>query len=277
MRSRKVDARFAQIMVGLLLLIVGLSAGDPAATIVLVGIGLFLLARQFSTTHSTYSNRSPRAERIRRDRDSDEDVAMPGQPAEDQVYKHALESVRRAGLDPADTHVLPIDIGMITYSGDNAPMIYRTRPILDDIDYLQPFVQLRLPTRARGRIRFEISDSDGQILFVHEEDHEFERGRNLVTPAARLPIHDGNALHGDWQLRVLADGVLIAEHDFGWKENTDAVIRRHLEQDGELSGEARAIMAENRLSRVSLDELLARQEDDISAEEEGRNQQASRR
>ncbi|HVU09705.1 MAG TPA: hypothetical protein VHD90_00450 [Phototrophicaceae bacterium] len=264
-RNRKIDQRFVRIMIGLLLLIVGLSTGDPAATIVLVGIGLFLLARQFNTTRSTSS--SPFAERVSRDREADESAAMPGQPAEDQVYKHALESVRQAGLDPTEMHVLPIDIGLITYSGDNPPMIYRTRPILDDIDYLQPFVQLRLPTRARGRIRFEISDSDGQILFVHEEDRDFERGRNLITPAARLPLHDGHALHADWQLRVLADGVLIAEHNFGWKENTDAVIRRHLEQDGELSGEARAIMAENRLSRVSLDDLLAQQEEDNSAEE----------
>jgi hypothetical protein len=140
-------------------------------------------------------------------------------------------------------------------------VIYRTRPVLDDVDYIQPFVQLRLPTRARGRIRFELVDSDGQTLFVHEEDHEFQRGRNLVVPAARLPIHDAHAMMGDWQLRITADGVLIADHRFAWQENTSKVIRRNLTADGELSNEVRAMVAENRLPHMSLDELLEPQEE----------------
>jgi hypothetical protein len=155
----------------------------------------------------------------------------------------------------------------MAFSGDQEPIIYRTRPVLDDIDYLQPFVQLRLPTRARGRIRFEMIDSDGQTLFVHEEDHEFERGRNLVTPAARLPIHDAHALQGAWELRVSADGVLIADHRFEWEESTTKVIRRHLKEDGELSNEVRAMMAENRLQRMSLDELLEPQQPEDSESE----------
>jgi hypothetical protein len=165
----------------------------------------------------------------------------------------------------------------MAFSSDQDPVIHRTRPVLDNVDYLQPFVQLRLPTRARGRIRFEILDSDGQILFVHEEDHEFERGRNLITPAARLPIHDAHAMHGDWELRVSADDVLIAEHRFAWQESTSKAIRRHLTEDGELSGEVRAMMAENRLQRLSLDDLLSQQDAEQEADEETPRQQASRR
>ncbi len=256
MRHQNLDRRFVQIMIGLVLVLAGLSAAGAPAALVLVLLGIFLLARQFDRSRSD-SRLEPREPEI-----EPEAEEMPAQPRADQVYAHALDAVRRAGLDPAETHVLPIDIGVMAFSGDQDPVIYRTRPVLDDIDYLQPFVQLRLPTRARGRIRFEITDSDGQTLFVHEEDHEFERGRNLVVPAARLPIHDAHAMHGDWELRVSADGVLIAEHQFGWEESATRVIRRSVKADGELSSEVRAMVAENRLQRMSLDELLADQSDE---------------
>ncbi len=254
MRTGTRDRRFAEIMLGLLLLIAGLSAvgGGQLLMIVLGVAGLYLLARQF--------NRSTRAAIPERESLEAEEEFMPAQPRVDQVYAHALDAVRRAGLDPAETHVLPVDVGVMAFSGDGEPVIYRTRPVPDDVDYVQPFVQLRLPTKAHGRIRFELIDSDGQILFVREEDHQFQRGRNLVTPAARLPIHDAQAMMGNWQLRVSADGVLIADHRFEWQENTRKVIRRHLTEDGELSSEVRAMVAENRLQRMSLDELLDPQE-----------------
>ncbi|MBI1256305.1 MAG: hypothetical protein GC204_02430 [Chloroflexi bacterium] len=263
MRTRKGDRRFSEVMLGLLLILVGIIAFG-GSQILLMGlgvVGLYLVLRQF--------DRSSNAVRLARDLpDIDEDdEVITAPPRVDQVYAHALDAVRAAGLDPNETHVLPIDIGVMAFNGDQEPIIYRTRPVLDDIDYLQPFVQLRLPTRARGRIRFEIIDSDGQTLFVHEEDHEFERGRNLVTPAARLPIHDAHALQDAWELRVSADGVLIAEHRFEWEESTTKVIRRHLKEDGELSNEVRAMMAENRLQRMSLDELLEPQDTDNSANE----------
>jgi hypothetical protein len=267
MRIRKLDRRFAEIMIGLILLIAGLSAigGDSIIMMILGVLGLYLVLRQF--------DRGGRASTLERELPDIEDDFVPAQPRADQVYAHAIDALRRAGLDPNETHVLPIDIGVMAFSGDQEPVIYRTRPVLDDIDYLQPFVQLRLPTRAKGRIRFEIIDSDGQTLFVHEEDHEFERGRNLVVPAARLPIHDAHAMHEHWELRVIADGVLIAEHQFEWEESTTKVIRRHWKEDGELSSEVRAMMAENRLQRMSLDELLEPQQ----PEESERDQQQSRR
>lgn len=255
-------------MIGLVLVIAGLSSGDIAATAVLFLLGIYLLSRQF--------DRGARSMATRETREIEEDI-LPAQPRADQVYAHALDAVRRAGLDPTETHVLPIDIGVMAFSADHEPVIYRTRPVLDNVDYIQPFVQLRLPTRARGRIRFELIDSDGQILFVHEEDHEFQRGRNLVTPAARLPIHDAHAMQGNWQLRVTADDMLIAEHNFAWQESASKAIRRHLTEDGELSGEIRAMMAENRLQRMSLDDLLEQQDEPEQEADDRQNRQASRR
>ncbi len=259
------------MVIGVLLLIAGLAlfANNSVLLLVLVVIGFYLVTRQFDRPRSD-------AERPTRSFSRDEDIdeaPLPPQPNSDQMYQNALDAVRQAGLDPAEVSVLTTDIGLMVFSRDEDPVIYRTRPILDDADYIQPYVELRLPSRAHGRIRFEILDSDGQTLFIHEEDHEFEHGRNLITPAARLPIHDGHVMHGNWELRVSADGMLIADHKFGWEESTSRVMRRHLKEDGELSNEVRAMIAENRLQRMSLDELLSDQEEEP---EEPPRQQESR-
>ena len=273
-RRRNRDRRFGEIMLGLFLLIGGIAAigGDSALTLILIVAGLYLLARRFDQAAQTELN----SRRSAREDDYAFEEPLPAQPRADQVYAHALDAVRRAGLDPAETHVLPTDIGVMAFSGDQEPTIYRTRPVPDDVDYIQPFVQLRLPTRAHGRIRFEIVDSDNQVLFVHEEDHDFQRGRNLITPAARLPIHDAHAMQKGWQLRISADGMVIAEHDFQWQESTSRAIRRHISEDGEINNEVRAMMAENRLQKLSLDELLAEQEEG-DADEAAPHQQAQRR
>src|SRR5215207_57800 len=143
MRFRNFDRRFAEIMIGLFLLIAGLSALGGGQTILLIlgVIGFVLLARQFSGSMPNISAGS----RSREDQEAEEDI-LPAQPRVDQVYAHALDAVRSAHLDPAETHVLPVDIGVMAFSGEEDPVIHRTLPVLDDVDYLQPFVQLRLPT-----------------------------------------------------------------------------------------------------------------------------------
>lgn len=178
----------------------------------------------------------------------------------ERVFPHALEAALSAGLDPSVTSVLPVDIGLMAFRGANDPVIHRTKPILDDVDYIQPFVQIHLSTRAEGRLRFEIIDCDGQALFIHEEIHVFQRGLNLITPAARLPIHDAQNMRSGWELRVSADGVPLAVHRFAWEKSAHAALRRSVRQnvgeDGELSTEVRVMLAENRLQRMTLDDLL---------------------
>lgn len=254
MEEAHTNRRMVQIGLGILLVILGLYSlgGDFSAAMIFGGLGLYLLYRQFDNSRAN----------IEAERQSISSYEVEAQPRADQVYAHALDAVREAGLDPTNTHVLPIDIGVMAFSADQDPTIFRTKPVFDDVDYVQPFVQLRLPTNAVGRVRFEIMDSDGQVLFIHEEYHQLQKGRNLVTPAARLPIHDAHNMHGDWQLRVSADGVLLAVHHFGWQESTTKAIRRHLREDGELSNEVRAMLAESRLQKMSLDELLADQQID---------------
>ena len=276
MSSQTNNRRLGEIAFGILLVLLAMSGmfGNSLFAIVIGVFGFFLIVRQMERSRSAIG--TTRSADLAREMESilrsveREAEREPPAPRADQVYQHALDAVTNAGLDPFTTHVLPVDIGLMSFSGEQDPVIYRTRSIPDDVDYIQPFVQLRLPTRAVGRVRFEIIDSDGQVLFVHEDYHEFERGRNLITPTARLPVHDAHNMRGNWELRVSADGVLLAAHTFAWQESKTAAIRRHLREDGEISSEMRAMMAESRLQRMSLDDLLASQFD-------GEEQNAGRR
>lgn len=256
--------RFIEIMIGVFLLLAGVSsigtAGFPA--ILFAALGFWLIARNFRETSTLLPPRPSRRYDFPETAEVDEDTVVAVQPRADQVYPHALDAVRRAGLDPTTLHVLPVDVGVMAFSGDREPVIHRNVPVLDDVDYIQPFVQLRLPTKAIGRIRFEIVDADGDVIFAHENNQQLQKGLNLISPSARLPIHDGLATANDWLLRVSADSVVIAEHRFGWQESASKAIRRHINADGELSNEVRAMMAENRLGKLSLDDLLAEQDDD---------------
>jgi hypothetical protein len=257
------NRRFVEVILALFFLFVGASAlGIESPLFILLAIvGIYLLFRQFDA--------SRQGSRMVEERDYTGEE-FEEQPARERIYRHALEAVKEAGLDPDQVRVLVTDIGVMAFKNDEDPVVYRTRDVPDDVDYIQPFVQLRLPTKAVGRIRFEIVDSYGQRLFVHEDNKQLEQGRNLVVPASRLPIHDALAIHNDWELRISADGVPLATHLFNWEETTTRIVRRHLSEDGEISSELRSTLAENRLEKMSLDDLLGYQDDESDSQQRSR-------
>jgi hypothetical protein len=192
----------------------------------------------------------------------DESLRRERQPQSEPIYRHALMAVEAAGLNPDKVPVLAVDLGVLAYKGDESPKVYRTWTVPDDIDYIQPFVQLRLPSKADGLIRFEILDSEGRPLFIREDVHHLERGRNFITPAARMPVYDQQEMDGNWQLRISADNVLLAVHTFSFGDATSATVRRAIGEDGEINSELRLMMEESKPPKMSLDELLASQEED---------------
>jgi hypothetical protein len=181
-------------------------------------------------------------------------------PDGDRAYTHAIDAARAAGLD-IHASVLPIDLGVMVFK-EGERHIYRTHPPEDDAEYLQPFIVLKLRTRAIGRIRFEVIDGDGQRLFVFEDNQELEPGHNLISPAARLRMLDSHNFQGQWNLDVSADSVPLAHYAFAWAESRTTILRRQLHEDGELHQAARArLMDEDPFNRVTLDDLLADQAD----------------
>lgn len=281
------NRRFGEIILGVILLLMGLSAleGAPPVALLVAVFGFFLLARQFGMTQQNNFTRSrtdaesdgasqeiriPRRER-RRERDAAREETAAREP---RIFDHALDAARSAGIDLENARVYPVDIGFMAFSADQEPTIYRTAAIPDDVDYIQPFLQLRLPMRVTGNIRFEIRDSTGAVLFVHEIQKDLARGDNLITPAARLPIHDLLNFDGAWELTVSANGVPIAKHQVLWKETGSRLIRQHIQADGEISGELKALVEDSRLGRLSLEDLLAAQDEDTEVIESARNQSA---
>lgn len=259
--------RYGQIMVGLFLLFIGLNAiSDGNMFGVMMGLGgFYMLARQFEESrynrqrerYQDWESRE-RAERARYDFSGvRNDVDRRPQANAERVYSHALEAVQLAGLDPSEMAVLPVDLGILGHRADSKPQLYRTRNIPKDVDYIQPFVQLRVPRRANGKITFELIDDLGQTVFVREETHELQRGRNLIVPSRRLPVHDALDMdEGGWSLRIHADGILLAEHDFSWAEPIENIVVDRLSDDGEISQELQAAMSASEMNPMSLDELL---------------------
>lgn len=260
----KIDRRFAEIIGGIGLLLLAFAFDSGMSWLLAVG-GIYLLSRQFTQSNRNMSSGSSgtmtrfRGSGARERRD--ETHLVDDAPEGSQIYTHARDAVLRAGLDPATVPVLPVDLGLMVFTRDELPAVYRSRPVPDDVDYVQPFVQLRLATQATGKVRFEMIDADGQSVFIHEDMYQLNEGMNLVSPSARLPIHDAHAMHREWSMRISADGVLLAEHHFEWTESTEKVIRRHVQVDGELSNEMRQMLEDNRLEKMSLDELLGDQEE----------------
>ena len=249
--------------------------------VILVLLGLLFLVRQFdndgSSSNLSSSSASDRYEysygyEQQEEEEFDDYEIFHQQPAsaEQRVYRHALDSVMRAGLDPDETDVLAVDIGLLTTRGDSEPQVYRTWSLPDDIDYIQPFVQLRVPVEVMGSIRFEIVDAGGAPVYIHEDGFQLRRGRNFLTPNTRMPLHDQMELDGKWLLRIVADDVRIAEHYFEYAEATSASIRRHLGEDGEINAEMQAAIGESRPGKMSLDELLAFQEDESESQRSAR-------
>lgn len=260
------------VLAFILLMLAGVALLESSALVVLILLGLLFMVRQFDNNQLASSYEADYYEddyAYERELEAFEN-RQNRQVQTDPVYRHALESVERAGLDPDEVQVLVVDIGVMAFKEDDEPIVFRTWSLPDDVDYIQPFVQLRLPSKAAGLINFEILDAAGNLVFTSEIDQQLERGRNFVSPAARLPIHDQREMNGVWRMRVSADGVLLADHRFEFSEATNAAIRRHIGEDGEINTELRAVMQESRLPKMSLDELLAYGED-----EEAQRQQNS--
>ena len=228
--------------------------------ILMILFGLLFLVRQFDNRTVSLRSQDDYEEEYEYMRARQRRVEE--RPAHSEpIYRHALDAVSRAGRDPDEISVLPVDIGVLAFRGDEKPVVHRTWSLADDLDYIQPFVQLRIPTQARGKVRFEILDANDEVLFAHEDYHNLERGRNLITPGARLPVHDQYEMDGRWRMRVITDGVTLAEHDFQWAEATSPTVREHIGEDGELTTGLRVAMKESQLPEMSLDDLLAFQED----------------
>ena len=130
----------------ILLMLGAVALAESAGLVVMILIGLLFLVRQFDNNQlnqaiGAYDDEDYALEREREwgELESREHRQAQSEP----VYRHALEAVTRAGLDPDTVQVLAVDIGVMVFRGQEPPTVFRTWSLPDDIDYVQPFVQLR--------------------------------------------------------------------------------------------------------------------------------------
>lgn len=178
-----------------------------------------------------------------------------------QLPGHADLAVRNAGHDPQAMTLRVSDVGVFAMHQDRETLVHRVQAVSDDVDYIQPWVALRVPRAAQGVLRFEIRDRQDRLLFARDRSVQLDAGENLVSPAARMPVHDALVTEGDWQLCVYADGVLLAAHSFFWVEADERLdeprLRAHLTEDGEMNeGLRQAFEESSQDTEQSLDELL---------------------
>ncbi|MCY4527053.1 MAG: hypothetical protein OXB89_10665 [Anaerolineaceae bacterium] len=248
----------ARFLFGLFLIVAGSSAlleGEGSLfSLLLLGLGGKLLADH----RSRREDRKAAGSAVSRNRPSQRASRGGGRR---QTQGHADLAVRNAGHNPATMDLRVDDLGVFAICHERETLVHRVQPVRDDVDYIQPWVSLRLPTVAVGTIGFEIRDMDDRLHFRHDRRLQLEAGENLVSPAARMPVHDALLTEGDWQLCVYADGRLLAAHSFFWveaeAEGEESRPRVHLQEDGEMNDDLRqAFEASSRQEEVSLDELL---------------------
>jgi hypothetical protein len=176
------------------------------------------------------------------------------------MHRLAVQAGQRAGLDPRDLAVTPVDLGVLVYGEEDVPTLYRESKLPPDAAYVRPFVVLRSPRRARGKIRFELIDGQGTRRFIDETPWELKAGETFVYPSTWLPTHKIEDFAGDWKLRVFAAGTLLAVHELSWRDPGGGEFRRYLNGDGEISDDLVQELRQVHMDRLSLDDLLEDQD-----------------
>jgi hypothetical protein len=256
-----IGGQFARTAAGIVLILIGLSLLSEALlpALFLGYIGWRLVRSQLNTTQLPTVQRR---ESLPADPLFDAAPARLTQPQRDErgMYPGARQAAARAGLDFTRARAYPLDVGVMAFEGQDAPIIHRSSAVPTDSDYLQPYIELHVPIPAEGIIRFEIRDGDGELIFAHSVQAALRAGANLITPAARLPVHDAHAFENGWELSVIAGEVLIARHTIAWRDHrTNALIRQHMGDDGEVSPELKTLLSDSQLTPLSLDDLTADQ------------------
>jgi hypothetical protein len=153
-----------------------------------------------------------------------------------------------------------VDVGVLAYGEEDIPTLYRETKLPDEANYVRPFVILRAPRRAQGKIRFELIDGQGTRRFVDETPWELKAGETFVYPSTWLPTTRIEDYSGDWTLRVYAAGMLLARHYFEWRDQGGGEFRGLLDGDGEINKALAREINKTRMERVSLDDLLEDQD-----------------
>ena len=170
-------------------------------------------------------------------------------------------AMRRAGYVGGGDYVSVSDIGLLAYRQSDDPRLVRNGAVWTDTDYLRPYVELWLPYKSRGIVRFELVDSEGRLRYADEAEYDLVQGENALLPGTWLPLRGRAVAPGQWRLRVLVGETLLAAHSFGWQAVGGGEVQRLMAHDGELSPALQQALLGRPRHAMSLSELLSDQEE----------------
>lgn len=173
--------------------------------------------------------------------------------------REAVERARRRGsLINPDLTLL--DIGLITtHSGREGMVMRRTRSVSLDDDGVRPFITLHVQPESADRhalIRYEIIDQNGDTQYVHEMRTFLRDGEMNILADHHLPLYDNEQIAGtgDWDLRVMIDGTLVAAYSFTMAPSVEGRMR--LRQRDASASRDRLVQALDDDAPMTLEDLL---------------------
>lgn len=173
----------------------------------------------------------------------------------------ALRAMKRAQVDPLTSEFRLTDIGLMAYRDRNTSRLIRNTPIVTDTKYLRPFVEISARSRKYVDVVITLLDSNGRPMFVDRGKYVVQARPTNIIADTWLPLK--NVVHsgGSWSILVEVNNTPLAIHRFGWIGLSDNEIVQRLNNDGELTQELHQAVKTGKFRKMSLDELLADQED----------------
>lgn len=171
----------------------------------------------------------------------------------------AQQAMQRAGYQDTEQYVRVFDIGLLAYEGDQQPKLLRFEKINTQVDYVRPFVELSLPYRSRGSVRFELVEllgSTERLRYADEAQYDLQPGTNILLPDTWFPLAGKEIKSDKWRLYIRVGDTLLAAHAFGWRRPVDDSVKQYMASDGEISPALQEALEARPNEAMSLDNLL---------------------
>jgi hypothetical protein len=171
------------------------------------------------------------------------------------------KAMRRARVDSATSSLVLSDVGLIAYRVPESPRITRFSPIATDNRWLRPFVEFTARQKMDVLLQISLVDRGGNVLFT-EQQRVKVRGKQRIVAQHWLPLEDLYAAVGRWSMPIYLNSELFAIHQFEWVDiNSEDEILNQLRTDGEINDDLQHAVKRGKFRKMSLEELLADQED----------------
>lgn len=220
---------------------------------------LFVLAIMTLVLYSINQNQASKP-RPSLSRPRTEGRAAPRETAESIRRRVTQAALGRAAVESNSLPYALTDIGVLVQEGGK-PRLVRNLPIPMDTPYLRPFVEITTHQKMQLPIILQIMDAQRKVIYQDGGIYPVN-GKTVILPPTQLSLRDKDIDHRErWSVWVLVDEVPFAIHPFVWEADLEEkVILREVVSDGEITDRLRQIVEEADMSEVSLNDLLADQQ-----------------